>query len=563
MRRKKRRQRVRIGTAITMGQRRAHMAGLIGITSVKEMTAVSMHRWRALLVFVLLAFIIRGATFLLGSHDWDESLYVLGAESLLRGHLPYTQVWDHKPPGIFILFAAPIAVLREPVFAVRLLACVAVGVSSFCLWALLSSNPRQGSNLAGPVAGTLYMLFSLGNGGGTANTEIFYLALLLLALLTITGAARASGDPWTDKSDWKRIIAAGMLLGIAASINYLALLYGVTLAAVLIFTPVGPSETNSARAAVFARRALRAAFLVPGPLLVYSCIIAVYAMSSELDTFFYANVAANRLYVAAQPYDIKALAQAFGEQLAGEWFLWGCALLCPVVIRTGPSPSLPERRALVIAVSWLIVAVGAVSTSRLYWSHYFLQLNPALCLLAGVVIGRLLQPVLQQSRVLAVCAVALLMLGATYNLLRDTLRTAAVVLAHRYLQGQGQWGDVAAQVSDYIRTRMTPGGFVYVVDYSPIIYSRTGAQLPTRFVFPPFLIGTDSSRLIDTNPRAELLRILEHRPQYIVKKHERPDPQGTDDEFYSELDAALRRDYTLEKALAEVDLYRRTAGTSQ
>src|SRR6266702_2463006 len=193
MRRKKRRQRVRIGTAITMGQRRAHMAGLIGITSVKEMTAVSMHRWRALLVFVLLAFIIRGATFLLGSHDWDESLYVLGAESLLHGHLPYTQVWDHKPPGIFILFAAAIAVLREPVFAVRLLACVAVGVSSFCLWALLSSNSRQGSNLAGPVAGALYLLFSLGNGGGTANTEIFYLALLLLALVTITGAARAGG----------------------------------------------------------------------------------------------------------------------------------------------------------------------------------------------------------------------------------------------------------------------------------------------------------------------------------------------------------------------------------
>ncbi len=67
---------------------------------------------------------------------------------------------------------------------------------------------------------------------------------------------------------------------------------------------------------------------------------------------------------------------------------------------------------LLLAGGCLLMGFVAVTTSRLYWAHYFLQWNPALCLVGGIVVSRLIDPLLSRSAVLAVCAFLLLALGA-------------------------------------------------------------------------------------------------------------------------------------------------------
>ena len=37
--------------------------------------------------------------------DWDESAFILGAADLQRGHLPYVETFEHKPPAIFFMLA--------------------------------------------------------------------------------------------------------------------------------------------------------------------------------------------------------------------------------------------------------------------------------------------------------------------------------------------------------------------------------------------------------------------------------------------------------------------------
>jgi hypothetical protein len=502
---------------------------------------------RALVLFVLFAFVARFGTFLVSSLDWDESLYILGAESLLKGHLPYTRVWDHKPPGIFAVFAAAIALLREPVIAVRLLSCAAVGLTSFGLWKLLRPGLANAS-LAGPAAGVLYTVFSLGNDGTSANTELFYMTFIVLALVA---ASRAPAPRWRDA------VAAGLLLGVAGSINYLALLYSIAIAAVVLIGPLLDVGRAGYARPMLVERIFKLAVVAMGPALVFSLILGIYGSAGEIDSFIYANVTSNRAYVGAQPLNLGALAAALASQFAGQWLLWVCVPLLPIVVHVAMPLAPLEKRAVLIAAGALLVGLLGVTTSRLYWAHYFLQLNAPLCLIAGIVIGRLVEHAREHSRWLAYCSLVLLAVGGTYNLIRDNAKLTGTIMLNRYVRATTHWGDASAQVGSYIRERIQPGEYIYVVDCSPIIYSIAGADLPTRFVFPPFLIGSDSSRLIDTDALAELDRILARRPRYIVKKQERPDPEGTLDSYYASLNQALTRDYRWERRVAGIDLYRR------
>ena len=65
--------------------------------------AFSQQAWfRPLVVFagfLALTLWLRRFTYVLSALDWDESLYLLMARSLLEGHLPYTAIYDNKPPA--------------------------------------------------------------------------------------------------------------------------------------------------------------------------------------------------------------------------------------------------------------------------------------------------------------------------------------------------------------------------------------------------------------------------------------------------------------------------------
>ena len=62
--------------------------------------------WLALLA---LALATRLPYFFVDVIDWDESTFILMGHSLLKGFLPYTHLWDLKPPAIFFLFAGVIS----------------------------------------------------------------------------------------------------------------------------------------------------------------------------------------------------------------------------------------------------------------------------------------------------------------------------------------------------------------------------------------------------------------------------------------------------------------------
>ena len=58
---------------------------------------------------------------LLYSFGRDQSIYAMVGSGLLEGELPYRDVWDFKPPGIFFVYALAFGVLGQSMLAPRIL----------------------------------------------------------------------------------------------------------------------------------------------------------------------------------------------------------------------------------------------------------------------------------------------------------------------------------------------------------------------------------------------------------------------------------------------------------
>jgi len=73
------------------------------------------------LIFFLAALLIRLPFFFRDYIDRDESTFILMGQSWADGHLPYTQLWDLKPPLVFLFFTIVIKVFGESCIAICLL----------------------------------------------------------------------------------------------------------------------------------------------------------------------------------------------------------------------------------------------------------------------------------------------------------------------------------------------------------------------------------------------------------------------------------------------------------
>lgn len=112
--------------------------------------------------------------------DRDESTFILMAQSLVNGHLPYTQLWDLKPPLLFLIFALPVWAFGKSLFAIRIMGWLAVSGISYYTYALGREIGGKGAGLASGIA--CMFLMSLGGSVQGVMSEHFSMLFLLPSL---------------------------------------------------------------------------------------------------------------------------------------------------------------------------------------------------------------------------------------------------------------------------------------------------------------------------------------------------------------------------------------------
>jgi len=426
----------------------------------------------------------------------DEQYYLLVGDRLLHGALPYVDIWDRKPIGLFAIFAAIRLLPGDGVLAYQLVATLFAAATA---WLVREGARRLGaSHLAALVAGAAYIIWLPLLSGRGGQSPVFYnLFVTAAAVLTLRLPSLAS------RGALGAIVlngaAACLLAGLAIQTKYTPAIEGMFfgLAHLWYLRRAGASWPAMIGAALL--------WMVLG-VAPTALVIALYWAHgpAAFQAFWFANFESifQRSHYAYPP------------DLIARRLLGTNALLLPLTVCVALAWRRRDELRL-LAFGWLAAAVGGYLVLGTFFDHYALPLIAPLTLLAALTFSR-------HGRAI----VATLGIGLTLLVVRTAIR-------HSDAAGAYQLAHVVEANSG--------GACPYVFTGDSITYLLAHACLPTAYAFPSTLAYAPEQGATGIDEAGEVRRILAHRPPVIVRGSM---PLAEWNEASRALvDAALARDY--------------------
>jgi 4-amino-4-deoxy-L-arabinose transferase-like glycosyltransferase len=472
----------------------------------------------------------------------DEGIYLLISREILGGVLPYDGSFDHKPVGLYYLFALAQLLFGQDVYAIRLLAIFATAATAFFLAITLMFATRSGLFPAACTA-IVYALTSLSMGGLETNTEILLNGYLSAALALFHWARLA--DQYSPLQGG----LIGLLLGLMFHTNYLGgfLIIGFGVGYLVAVISKGDYSRNSVvcskNVAILSAGFLAASFLLLAPLALWGDVSAYFGKQIALLSVYRddRDISLIAIFLDHRPYYVLLLL----------YLVTSCYFFFNAIYRSSwrDQKNIFQLQIFTLQIFILI----AISVSGRFYSHYSILLLPGLSLAAGAFLARV--PLKWHLR--GQCAAWLLAM---------TLFLSAASAGPRLLEGMRTYGawisgaptDVVSEIARDINVGAMLPVTIYIYNYWPIIYYLTETTPPTRFPFPDHHLLEDVANAQGFDPAQEMVQILATQPQYIVARDLKSERRIRPSEI---LEQALRREYRLVKKYTTgwrtVSLYQR------
>ncbi|HET9856248.1 MAG TPA: glycosyltransferase family 39 protein [Chthoniobacterales bacterium] len=291
----------------------------------------------------------------------DEGEYAYIAWRLGHNELPYRDWVDQKPPAIFWVYRAALALPLGPIRAVHFAALLFAAASSCALFFLAL---RFMNRFWAFAAAALFTLLSADPfaQGTAANTELFMLLPLILSQIAFL---KAADNPRNILS----MLLCGALTGIAIAFKQVAAVNWFLLIA--LYPIFAASEKRWRNAVTFAIWSLGGLFAISG-------IIALYFWTRHGLSALIGNVFTHNLeYIGAMTWSdrLQFCAETLTRLARTETVVWifaAAGLIALIVAGKG--------KWFLFFAGWLITSMIGVSASGYFFPHYFQQLLPPLAL---------------------------------------------------------------------------------------------------------------------------------------------------------------------------------------
>lgn len=422
----------------------------------------------------------------------DEAIYAVVGREMLAGRALYAEVVDHKPPAIYVVYAATQAV-GGPIGGMVLLHALLIGVV-FATGLVLAQIVRRRWSGADPrapaAAALLWIVFTttlVDVDALAANCELFMMLPLTGAVAVFLGA----------RGRLATYAAAGALIAIACLFKYQA---GVMLPVFAIAVLWDAARAPARR--LLALVAIGAGFAVP----IALAIGLFWATGALADAVFWWKF--NFAYIGAGTSWrelVVRLAMRGGLVVGSAALLYALAAAATVSARRDPFVR--------FTTGWLVASGVAVFVGGRFFGHYFHQLTAPLAVLAAPALVRLWD---RRRAVVAVAigvpAIAYLVLGALHD---------------RVMAWYGEPDPDYASVAAWLEAR--GDGALCVWGNSPVLYFEANRALGCRFVFANYLTGASPATATQTDPAVDSSRqivpeawamlerdLADRRPRFIV-----------------------------------------------
>ena len=419
-------------------------------------------------ILLVIALILRCDTFGDPNLHGDEVFYHTVGIAMHHGALPYVDLWDRKPFGLFALYYLITTVSTAPL-AYQLVATLFAAATAWAIGAIAARlSPESDRGAGGLLAGVCYLLWLAPLQGFGGQSPVFYNLFIALAAWLVLEAL-----PALRRGRVPAGTALAMLLaGIGITIKTTALFEGAFLGLVCAWTLCrSPASTGKAACAALCWIAIGAA-----PTLL---IAGAYALSGYWPEFWHAMVMSN---LAKPPHALTSLIR-FGIM---------AAMLLPFLVigALGLRITCGEPRRFLLL--WLAAAVAGLCAVPNFYLHYAMPLLVPLCVAAV--------PFLAQRGVLWTPVIAAL----------------SFVLAQPFdfthtRQSRAAMADLVATVRAHVGR-----GPLLSYDGPPQIYRLTGQKPITPLVFPTHLSHAIEKDVSQFSTLDETRRALALRPGAVI-----------------------------------------------
>lgn len=384
----------------------------------------------------------------------DASIFLVVAQRLLAGDVPYLQVWDHKPPGVYVTDAlAQLSFFWADDWTAVWLASVLAAAASGVLLAVLCL-PRWGW----PVAATLGLLataflgtYVVSLGGGMSETLSVPWALTALVLV---GRAESAVRRW---------FGAGLAAGVACLVSLQMLPVVMALAMMALLRPDGRTRALAGVAA--------------GGLLVAILTAAGLGVLGALPQAIDQVIGYNAAYRGVGDESAGlVLARVTIPSLATV-----VLTLMPLIALAlngviGWRPRSHDGSLVFAAAVWLVGAAAFTLYQGRFYTHYAGAFVPPIALLAAPGAARLWAMARGSTARAFVVGVPFMAMGVLSILVASSTGS-------RYAEEQLTEWNLAAGVDETMSRSAPDGGSVFVWGNAPDIYLRTTFPPSSRYVY--------------------------------------------------------------------------------
>ena len=455
----------------------------------------------AALVLLIVAFVTRMWMFGNPVIHIDEQFYLLTGDRMLHGLLPYADIYDRKPIGLFLIYAGIRLLGGDGVIQYQVVATLSAAATAMLIYRIASRIAPPAGALA---AGIAYLVYTLAFNGVGGQSPIFYNSIMAgAALLTMRTVTRPNPRHLTAMG-----AAITLLVGLAIQIKYSVVFEGMFFGLSLLWR----SWTDGQKPW---RLALQVLLWVACALIPTGLAMAAYYAAGHLDAFIFANF--ESIFGRHEPR----------EMVLGR-LLQTTALLAPFWILLFRSPrhlvedDRDKEDEWQFLRLWACSAIGGFLLFGSYYDHYALPLLVPLSAVASVWLGK---------------GDGVTRYGIT--LLGFGLVSGTVMMLH-FLHLEGNRAEFE-RMNALVKAHLN-GGCLEVYEGPPALYRSTGACFVTRYVFPGFLNNAKEITSLSGTNRIEMTNLLARRPSVIVM-NEQIRPMLTNMRTRRMIEDAARHDY--------------------
>jgi 4-amino-4-deoxy-L-arabinose transferase-like glycosyltransferase len=411
----------------------------------------------------------------------DEQYYLLVGARLWDGSLPYVDLWDRKPVGLFLLYSL-FALFGNGILAYQLAAVGFVAATAFLLYRMALRLTDATGAMIVALAYPAWLNLMDGAGG---QSPVFY-SLFVTAAAALTMRA-CSTDGATDREPRTLAVNGAMamlLMGLALQTKYAALGEGLFFGLTLIGLHW---KRHGLRRALVAGTAWAAIALVPTAM-----ALAWYASMGHLDSFVYANFVSIQHRGSAP----SSLSMTRLETLVTILFPLPVLGLAGEALSRWRREARPHSERLFV-MGWAGAAVLSVLLFGTWFKHYGLPLVPPLALSLGLIPMRR-AAWLRGIAALTVVCVAVVGVATT----RQEIRA----------------GGGAPEVSKILEVMTDRRNCPFIFEGPPIIYHLGNFCIPTHTAFPSHFRTEVERDATGVNTEQELRAILATHPVYLIMR---------------------------------------------